>query len=66
MNIPSLSWVILAVVGCGGAALSYVRLADELASIRQMTTTKIFMRNSDREIEYVSPCEKCLEFIPHT
>jgi len=32
MNIRSLPWVILAVVGCGGAALSYVRLADELAS----------------------------------
>lgn len=26
----------------------------ELASIRQMTTTKIFMRNSDREIEYAA------------
>ena len=26
----------------------------ELASIRQMTTTKIFLRNSDREIEYAS------------
>ncbi len=26
--------------------------AYELASIRQMTTTKIFLRNSDREIEY--------------
>jgi hypothetical protein len=28
--------------------------AYELASIRQMTTTKIFLRNSDREIEYAS------------
>lgn len=26
----------------------------ELASIRQMTTTKIFLRNSDREIEYAA------------
>lgn len=26
----------------------------DLASIRQMTTTKIFLRNSDREIEYAS------------
>lgn len=26
----------------------------ELASIRQMTTTKVFLRNSDREIEYAS------------
>jgi hypothetical protein len=26
--------------------------AYELASIRQMTTTKVFLRNSDREIEY--------------
>ena len=28
--------------------------AYELASIRQMTTTKIFLRNSDREIEYAA------------
>jgi len=28
--------------------------AYELASIRQMTTAKIFLRNSDREIEYAS------------
>jgi DNA helicase HerA-like ATPase len=26
----------------------------ELASVRQMTTTKVFLRNSDREIEYAS------------
>jgi hypothetical protein len=28
--------------------------AYELASIRQMTTTKVFLRNSDREIEYAA------------
>lgn len=32
MNFRNLSWVTLAVLGCGGAALSYVRLADELSS----------------------------------
>src|SRR5438874_8559393 len=26
----------------------------ELASLRQMTTTKVFLRNSDREIEYAA------------
>lgn len=41
--------IVLALVSQTMKDFSY-----ELASIRQMTTTKIFMRNSDREIEYAA------------
>jgi hypothetical protein len=41
--------IVLALVSQTMKDFSY-----ELASVRQMTTTKIFLRNSDREIEYAA------------
>ena len=50
--------IVIVCINCKGAARfgnnSRLPCSYELAGLRQMATTKIFLRNSDREIEYAA------------